>query len=48
MFLNADYSGLNKFSGKEDENFKSVLSEIRRMVEDGPKVVAERYCAKGK
>jgi hypothetical protein len=45
--LETDHSGLNKFSGKDDENFKLVLSEIRRMVEDGPSIVAERHRAKG-
>lgn len=47
MFLNTDHSGLNKFSGKDDENFELVLPEIRRMVEDGPSIVAERHCTKG-
>jgi hypothetical protein len=47
MFLNTNYSGLNKFSGKDDKNFKLVLPEIRRMVEGGPLIVAERYRAKG-
>jgi hypothetical protein len=46
--LNTDHSGLNKFSGKDDENFKLVLLEIRRMVEGGPSVVANRHRAKGK
>jgi hypothetical protein len=45
--LDTDHSGLNKFSGKDDENFKLVLPEIRRMVEDGPLIVAERHRAKG-
>ncbi|KAM3067116.1 hypothetical protein ACMFMG_011672 [Clarireedia jacksonii] len=44
--LNTDHSGLNKFSGKDDENFKLVLPEIQRMVKDGPSIVAERYRAK--
>ena len=43
MFLNADHSGLNKFSGKDDENFTLVLPEIQKMVRDGPSIVAERY-----
>lgn len=48
MALNADHSGLNKFSGKDDENFKLVLPEIRRIVKDGPSVVVERHRVKGK
>jgi hypothetical protein len=48
MSLNTDHSGLNKFSGNDDENFKLVLPEIRRMVEDGPSIVAKRDRAKGK
>jgi hypothetical protein len=47
MSLNTDHSGLNKFSGKDDENFKLVLPEIRRMVEEGPSIVAERHRARG-
>lgn len=48
MSLNTDHSGLNKFSGKDNENFKLVLPEIRRMVKEGPSIVAERHRAKGK
>jgi len=48
MFLDADYSGLNKFGGEDDDNFKLVLPKIRRIVEDRPSIVAERYRLKGK
>jgi hypothetical protein len=48
MSLYTDHSGLNKFSGEDDENFKLVLPEIRRMIRDGPSIVAERHRAKGK
>ncbi|RDL37405.1 uncharacterized protein BP5553_04838 [Venustampulla echinocandica] len=41
--LDTDHSGLNKFSGENDENFKRVLPEIRRMVEGGGSIVTERY-----
>lgn len=47
MFLNTDHSGLNKFSGEDDENFALVLPEIRRMVEGGFLIVADRYGANG-
>jgi hypothetical protein len=47
LFLDTDHSGLNKFSGKDDENFALVLPEIRRMVTDGPSTVADRHRAKG-
>ena len=47
IFLNTDHSGLNKFSGVDDENFALVLPEIRRIFEDGPPIVAERHRAKG-
>jgi hypothetical protein len=47
IFLNTDHSGLNKFSGVDDENFALVLPEIRRIFEDGPSIVAERHRAKG-
>ncbi|TVY71302.1 Protein SERAC1, partial [Lachnellula suecica] len=46
IFLNADHSGLNKFSGEHDENFALVLPEIRRIVIHGPSIVAERFRAK--
>ncbi|KAM3067112.1 hypothetical protein ACMFMG_011668 [Clarireedia jacksonii] len=44
--LYTDHSGLNKFSGRDDGNFRLVLLEIRRMVEDGPSIVTERHRAK--
>jgi hypothetical protein len=46
--LDTDHSGLNKFSGEDDENFKRVLPEIRRMVEGGSSIVTERHRANGK
>ncbi|CAG8948701.1 hypothetical protein HYFRA_00001822 [Hymenoscyphus fraxineus] len=33
IFLDTDHSGLNKFSGIEDENFALLLPELRRMVD---------------
>jgi hypothetical protein len=48
MFLDTDHSGLNKFSGKHDENFVFVLPEIQRIVRDRPSIVAERHRARGK
>jgi hypothetical protein len=47
IFLDADHSGLNKFSGEDDENFKLVLPEIRRIVKDSALTVASRHRAKG-
>jgi ABC-type uncharacterized transport system ATPase subunit len=47
MFLNTDHSGLNKFSGEDDENFALLLPEIQRMVERGPTIVADRHRMKG-
>jgi hypothetical protein len=41
--MNTDHSGLNKFSGNDDENFALLLPEIRRMVKNGPLAVADRY-----
>jgi hypothetical protein len=43
IFLNTDHSGLNKFSGKNDENYALVLPEIQRMVDNGPSIVASRH-----
>jgi hypothetical protein len=48
MFLNTDHSGLNKFSGEDDENFALVLPELRRMAEGGTSIVVGRHRAKGK
>ncbi|EON65753.1 hypothetical protein W97_04992 [Coniosporium apollinis CBS 100218] len=47
MFLNTDHSGLNKFSGMDDENFALLLPEIRRMVEGGNSVVIDRHRRQG-
>ncbi|KAM3088918.1 hypothetical protein ACMFMG_000539 [Clarireedia jacksonii] len=46
IFLNADHSGLNKFSGEDDENFTLLLPEIQRIVRDGPSIVADRHRSK--
>lgn len=46
--MDTDHSGLNKFSGKDDENFILLLLEIHRMVKGSPLVVADRYREKGK
>ena len=43
IYLTTDHSGLNKFSGVEDENFALVLPEIQRIVQRAPQVVEERY-----
>ena len=48
MYMEADHSGLNKFRGMEDSNFKLLLPEIRRMVKSGPSVVAHRYRREGR
>lgn len=48
MFLDADHSGLNKFSGMEDENFNLLLQEIQRMATDGPSAIAGRHRKKRK
>jgi HEAT repeat protein len=39
LFLNTDHSGLNKFSGEDDENFVRLLPEIRRMINDAPLII---------
>lgn len=48
MVLHTNHSGLNKFNEEDDENFKLVLLEIRRLVQDGPEIVAGRYRAESK
>lgn len=37
MYLEANHSGLNKFSGLQDPNFRSVCAELERMVLDSRK-----------
>jgi hypothetical protein len=48
MYMDADHSGLNKFSGHDDSNFMLLLPELRRMVDNSGSVVADRYRSKGK
>jgi hypothetical protein len=48
MYMDADHSGLNKYSGRDDSNFALLLPELRRMVENSGSVVADRYRSKGK
>jgi hypothetical protein len=48
MYMDADHSGLNKFSGRDDSNFMLLLPELRRMVENSGSVVADRYRSKGR
>ena len=38
MYLNTDHSGLNKFSGDDDPNFKVVRSVIEKMVREVPRI----------
>lgn len=47
VFLNTDHSGLNKFSGENDENYAWLLPEIQRMVDNSPSIVANRHQSKG-
>ena len=37
IYLEADHSGLNKFSGLQDPNFMSVCAELERMIVDTKK-----------
>jgi hypothetical protein len=46
--LDTDHSGLNKFSGEDNVNFKRVLPEIRRMVKGGGSIVTECYRVNGR
>ena len=43
IYLNTDHSGLNKFSGPDDENFLLVGREIERMINEAPLSIGERY-----
>ncbi|KAF1937380.1 hypothetical protein EJ02DRAFT_385756, partial [Clathrospora elynae] len=46
IYMDADHSGLNKFSGTDDTNFIRLLPELSRMVGNSASVVADRYCSK--
>lgn len=46
--LDTNHSGLDKFSGEDDKNFRLVLREIRGMVEGGGSIVTERHRGNGK
>ena len=43
IYLNTDHSGLNKFSGSNDENFVLVETEIRRISQSAPQTIEARY-----
>ena len=43
MYLTTDHSGLNKFHGLEDGNFKLVLPEIQRMIQAAQVTVEGRF-----
>ena len=43
MYLTTDHSGLNKFHGLEDENFRLVLPEIQRMVQASQMTIEGRF-----
>ncbi|KAF1364158.1 TPR-like protein [Lizonia empirigonia] len=46
MYMDADHSGLNKFSSIDDRNFMLLLPELQRMVKDSASVVADRHRSK--
>jgi hypothetical protein len=48
MYMDADHSGLNKFSGPDDKNFKQLLPELQRMAKESASVVGKRYRSKSK
>jgi len=43
MYLLTDHSGLNKFSGHEDPNFKSVYLVIVEMAKNASQTVRQNY-----
>ncbi|GAW21162.1 hypothetical protein ANO14919_106790 [Xylariales sp. No.14919] len=42
IYMNTDHSGLNKFSGVNDENYMLLLPEIQRMVKSAPSAISGR------
>ena len=43
MYLLTDHSGLNKFWGHDDPNFKLVCAVIEKMAGDAPLIVEQNY-----
>ncbi|KAH7092522.1 hypothetical protein FB567DRAFT_625504 [Paraphoma chrysanthemicola] len=43
VYMDADHSGLNKFSGRQDKNFILLLPELQRMVQNSDAIVKDRY-----
>ena len=43
MYLLTDHSGLNKFSGHDDPNFKSVCAVIEGMAKEAIPIVRRNY-----
>ncbi len=43
MYLLTDHSGLNKFWGHDDPNFKIVCAVVEGMAEDARRIVEQNY-----
>ena len=46
MYLNADHSGLNKFSGHDDPDFRNVLAVIDEMAKDAEGIIKQNHVGK--
>ena len=43
MYLLTDHSGLNKFWGHDDPNFKAVCAVVEGMAENASRIVQQNY-----
>ena len=43
IYLLTDHSGLNKFWGHDDPNFKIVCAVVEGMAKDAPRIVEQNY-----
>lgn len=43
IYLFTDHSGLNKFSGDEDPNFRIVCAEVEKVAKEASSIVQRNY-----
>ncbi len=43
IYLLTDHSGLNKFSGDEDPNFRSVCAKVEKLAKEASSIVQRNY-----
>jgi hypothetical protein len=43
IYLLTDHSGLNKFSGDEDPNFRSVCAKVEKLAKEASSIVQQNF-----